>query len=376
LRGPGCVRRGAALQDLGIIEDGSVLIHNGVISAVGPTRRIENLKEARGAREIRVHGKVVMPAFVDAGLHLSMWRARHPPKRKKAREFLDEMQALFRSCFWHGTLTVEAKISGLEDDGNSVVLALRCIPKLESNPIAVVSTWYSNRNSAAGDDRMEDLEKTLDELVRRKLVQFLELDVSEHEVEGVLHLLGLARKARLGVKIVWSGGPADALARLVEECNPRTIRIKPRLEPGMISLLSKVPSALVIAPAEELLDSKCACSSLRQVVDAGAAIALSSGYSADHPSSNSMQTALALAVIRLRLTPEEAISAATINAAWSAGVCRHTGSLEVDKQANLLVMNVPDYRELAWQFGVNHVGAVMRCGKLFVNRVSGRPLVQ
>jgi imidazolonepropionase len=375
LRGPGCVRRGAALQNLGVIEDGSVLIRNGVISAVGPTRRIENLKEARSALEIRVHGKVVMPAFVDAGLNLSMRRTRHPQKRKRAREFLDEMQVLFESCFRHGTLTVEAKTSGLDGDGNSAILALRCIPKLEGNPVAVVPTWDARR-SPSGHNRMADLEKTLTELVRRKLVQFLELDASECELDRVLHLFGLARKARLGVKIGWSGGPADALARLVSEGNPRTIRIESRLESNMISVLSKVPSALVVAPTEELLDGTCTSSSLRQVVDAGAAIVLSTGYSVEHPSSNSMQTALALAVIRLRLTPEEAISAATINAAWSAGVGCLTGSLEVDKQANVLVMNVPDYRELARQFGVNHVGTGVSFGKLFFNRISGRIPVQ
>ena len=72
LRGPSGVRRGPALHELGLIEDGSVLIRDGLIAAVGTTRRVENLKEARDAFEIPANGRVVMPGFVDAGVNLSL----------------------------------------------------------------------------------------------------------------------------------------------------------------------------------------------------------------------------------------------------------------------------------------------------------------
>ncbi len=81
-----------------------------------------------------------------------------------------------------------------------------------------------------------------------------------------------------------------------------------------------------------------------------------------------MQMVLSLAVLRLHMTPEEAISAATINAAHAAGCGEITGSLEVGKQADLLILNLSDYRELHRQFGINHVDMAIRGGAVAFNR--------
>jgi len=70
LRGPSGPRRGWALRDLGMIQDGALLIRDGVVVSVGPSRRVENLSEARSAREIDASGRVVMPGFVDSHTHL------------------------------------------------------------------------------------------------------------------------------------------------------------------------------------------------------------------------------------------------------------------------------------------------------------------
>jgi len=81
-----------------------------------------------------------------------------------------------------------------------------------------------------------------------------------------------------------------------------------------------------------------------------------------------MQTAIALAVLRLKLTTEQAISAATINSAHALGLGDTVGSLEPGKQADVLVMNLSDYREIPRRFGVNHVGMAIREGKVAFNR--------
>src|SRR3979490_2004524 len=70
LHGPSGPRRGAALNNLGLIEDGAVLVVNGIISSAGPSRRRENLAEARTALEINANGRVVMPGFIDSHTHL------------------------------------------------------------------------------------------------------------------------------------------------------------------------------------------------------------------------------------------------------------------------------------------------------------------
>ena len=81
-----------------------------------------------------------------------------------------------------------------------------------------------------------------------------------------------------------------------------------------------------------------------------------------------MQMALALAVFRFGLSPEEAICAATINAAHALGCAHLTGSIEYGKQADILVMNASDYRELPRQYGINHVEMAIRQGTVVINR--------
>jgi imidazolonepropionase len=104
------------------------------------------------------------------------------------------------------------------------------------------------------------------------------------------------------------------------------------------------------------------------VADAGGAIALSSGYDANQAPGFSMQMAVSLAVMRGQLTVEEAITAATVNAAYAVGCGETAGTLEVGKRADILVLTIPDYREIPRQFGINHVGIVLRSGEVVLNR--------
>jgi imidazolonepropionase len=82
-----------------------------------------------------------------------------------------------------------------------------------------------------------------------------------------------------------------------------------------------------------------------------------------------MQMVIAQAVLQMKMTPEEAFTAATINAAYASGIGSTAGSLEYKKQADLLLLNLGDYRDLPRQFGVNHVGMVIRSGSVVFNRI-------
>ena len=108
LRGIPSFRRGAALQELSIIEDGAVLIRDGLVDSVGPSRRVENLREARHAIEIPVHGRVVMPGFIDLGLRVFL-------PVKKRRPFIQIRNAasmLLRCCLQYGTTSAELESGG------------------------------------------------------------------------------------------------------------------------------------------------------------------------------------------------------------------------------------------------------------------------
>ena len=109
--------------------------------------------------------------------------------------------------------------------------------------------------------------------------------------------------------------------------------------------------------------SKSGAGAARLLADAGAAIALATGFNPDQPGTLSMQTAIALAHLRMGLSVNEAVSAATINGAHALGCADRLGSLEPGKSADLLILDTPDYRELGRHVGDNAVHLAMKHGK-------------
>jgi imidazolonepropionase len=362
-----------ALRDLGVVEDGSVLIRDGVIVAIGSSRRIENLNEAKQALEIPVHGKVVMPAFVDAGLNVSANRGSGAASRKSTSEFHDETLGLLRACLQYGTLWAEVKTHAYDGDYESVIPALRQVTKIGQNPLSIARTWRLDTAPSPDEDVMARAQHTLAYLVRRKLIDFVEVPAAECCSETCLNFLRAVRAAGVGTKAEWSGRSMTSLEPFLSEALPRSLQLAMQVDTKAHDMLARSRSVLVFSPGQEFVDSAKGNSAMRALIDAGAAVALSSGYDLRHPTSVSMQMALALAVIRLQLTPEEAISAGTINAAHALGIGNSTGTLEAGKQADLIVLTIGDYRELARQFGINHVGMVMRQGNLVFNRTRWRP---
>lgn len=373
LRGPSGVRRGLALQDLSMIEDGSVLIRDGIIVAIGSSRRIENLSEAKQALEIPVHGKVVMPAFVDAGLNLSINRSNGATNRKKASDFYDEAIAVFRSCLHHGTLCAEVKAHAYDGDYESVIPALKQVAKIGHNPLSITRTWRLESAPSPDEEVMSRAQRTLAYLARHKLVDFVEAWAADFQLDTCLSFLKTAQALGIGIKAEWSGAALASLESFPAGVIPTSLRLPLPIDAKAHARLVGLPSVLVFSPSEEVVATEARNSGLRALLDGGAALALSSGYDLRQATSVSMQMALALAVIRLQLTTEEAICAGTVNAAWGLGIGHRTGTLEVGKQADVMVLSVGDYRELARQFGINHVAMIVRQGNLVLNRTKWRP---
>lgn len=370
LRGPSGVRRGPALQDLGIIEDGSVLIRDGIIAAIGSTRRLENLKEARSAIEIPVTGSIVMPAFVDASLNLNLetgnGSGNHPAKRKRLATFDEETLTLMRSCLQHGTLTAEVKAHGAFGDFRSDISVLRHLGEISSQPIAMVRTWRIGQLPSSREELAAGFREALSAVSGRKLARFVELTApSDASLDHALS--SLPDKARLAVKLQWAGGSADDLANVLARVNPPTISCTSNLSEAECALLKRVTGILVFSPSREVLEERNG-DAARQLIEAGAGIAIASGYDATHAPGFSMQMAVAFAVLRLRVPVEAAISAATVNAAYAVGCGAAAGTLEFGKRADVLVLNVPDYREIPRRLGINLVGFAIRDGNLVLNR--------
>jgi imidazolonepropionase len=373
LRGPSGVRRGPALHDLGIIEDGSVLIRDGTIAAIGSTRRVENLKEARSAIEIPVNGSIAMPAFVDPSIDLSLENGTgangHPAPRKRLATLSSESLALMRNCLLHGTLTAEIKAHAALDDFRSDLAVLRRLANLGTPPIEMIRTWRIGQFRT--DESLADaFQQTLTSVFIRKLARFVEFSVhSEQSIPQ--ELLAVAETSRVPIKLSWAGGSPETLADVLSRVSPFTIACHSNLSEAEAAVLQRASAILVFTPGRELLEERtgdCA----RNLAEAGAVIAIGSGYDANYAPSFSMQMAIAFAVLRLRLPVEAAIVGATVNAAYAVGCGHLTGTLEFGKRADVLVLNVPDYREIPRRLGINHVGFAMRAGNLVVNRTRWR----
>jgi imidazolonepropionase len=365
LHGPDGARRGSALKQLSGIQDGSVLICDGKVKSVGSTRRIENLKEARTALEIDVSGCVVMPGFIDPGLRTSSAPAEFQKRGpKKTREIFDENLELMRSCLQHGTLTVEMKV---EEPGRcpAAVPLLRQLAKIGDNPIGMMRTWKVSQIPEF-EDEFDEFLATLDVIRRRKLAHFVEIgpEVGASRFGG--SIFEALRLATIPLKFDSSRCAAEDWVREPGGLMPASITHSTFISEDVARHCADSSQIAMFSPGSDIAE---ACGSgMRRVFDHGGAIALTSGYDARSARGYSMQIAIARAVALGGLSVEEAISAATVNAAYAIGQGSQTGTIQMGKRADIAVLAIPDYRELPRQFGINQVRQVLRQGQVVFNR--------
>jgi imidazolonepropionase len=354
---------------LGIIEDGSILIQDRRILSVGPTRRIENLKESRGAIDVPVGGCVVMPGFVDPAIHVSLYErtsaAESVPKRKKARNFYDESLTLIRSCLQHGTLNAQFKVYSASGSFAADVAALRTLATIGSIPVGIVRSMRLSVDSFS-DHQLGALAANLAMLLRRDFAQTLELPAGAG-LPARSALWEALAKAGLPLNLIWPGGSAELLLDLLVRARARSVFCPAELSPAECGVLAQSPSIAVFSPCKDLLEER-ENPSAKKLTAAGGAIALSSGYDSKDAPIFSMQMVVALAVLRLRLSVEQALAATTINAAHALGLGDEVGSLEAGKRADVLVLNLADYREIPRRIGVNQVTMALREGNFLINR--------
>ncbi len=388
-------RRGDAIQDLGIIEDGSVLIVDGVIASVGATRRVENLAEARNAEEINAAGHVVMPGFVDCHTTLFGVPGRLAPYRFAESRSFDasatlnerdlaatvnylrttngpalEFQASkhIESFLRHGTTTIEARTGyGLPASGEMKLV--RVLSNLDGKCISIVPTYTAGHRMGLDPAAMPGyvewlVAEVLPRMAERRSVRYLEAEcgdcgLSFPEARVFLHA---ARRLGMWVKVVACGLAEARAVKLALEFEAACVSGVHRPSDDELAALARASIMTTLLPAR-LPDSHSRGADMaRRLIDAGASVALGSGFEPSTCSTLNMQNVIALACMWMRMTPEEAITAATINAAYAIGLGGRIGSLEFSKDADVCILNVSDYREIPLYFGTNLVSAVVRKG--------------
>jgi imidazolonepropionase len=394
------------MDELNIVAKGALLIRNGVIEEVGPATRVENLASARNAREIDATGRIVMPAFVDADVSLvgcsngatagskASGGDSFPLRSMSRRKVLARAAAMSVECARYGCLAVGAHTRCASDLQNAGKL-LRVHRALQLKPMRLRSIF--SPQFPAGEPRTPA--QALDMLISRwlpsirnkKLASVVEFTVGEFTVGeftvGELTVGGLTADGAgpaLDIAMIQAAAlAASALGfaiRLRSSCRLEPVHLQLALSAGAIGIvapvdtlrafvdpLSAVGCVRVIPASEGFDDASHAAPAIRSAIGEGAAIALTSSYRLRGPSSLNMQFLLHLAVYQLGLTPSEAIVATTWNPACSLRLSHVTGSLEPGKSADLLLMEVPDYRELARRTGHHDVSLVMRAGQIILH---------
>jgi imidazolonepropionase len=375
--------------DLGIIRDGGMLICDGKIDSVGPSKEIE--KKAGKAEVIDAAGRVVLPGFVDAHTHLVFAGNRLDDFERRARGETYEQIAKAGGGIWStvektraasdvdllaqakkhaqwflqcGTTTVEAK-SGygltLEDE----LKILRVMRQLDQEtPLEIVPTFLGAHAIPRGQSPEEYVDLVINEMLPRvakeRLAEFCDVfcERGYFDIEQSRKIFSAAQK--LGLKL---RGHVDQLtnscgAKLMAELKATTADHLEKTEGEGIAALKGANVQPVLLPGSVYALGSTSYPRAREMIEAGLAVVLATDFNPGSSPTASMPMVLSLACTQMKMSPAEAITAATINAAKSLNRGDKIGSLKAGKLANFAVFDCEDYRELAYWFGFSRAHSV------------------
>lgn len=394
-------RRGAALRDLGLLEDAAVLCLGGQIVSVGKTKaalRDPWLKKNRKrVTEIDCVRRVVLPGFVDShthpafinprlvdfekrisgatyeeiaaaggGIRSSVEAVRKAGKSALAEKVLEALNQMAAQ----GTTTVEAK-SGYGLTLESELKSLEAIKQAAARwPGTVISTLLGAHvvprefQDRSAEYVKEVCDKMIPAAANRKLAQFVDVftDKGAFSADDAERIFQAAAQHGLGVRAHVCQLTETPLARLLP-FNPASLDHMDHINDRDLSSLAQSNTIATLVPGANYFLGLEDFPPARKLIDSGVAVALATDYNPGSSPTPSMPFVLSLACTHMKMTPAEAISAATINGAWALRLQDRKGSIEPGKDADLAVFDATDYREIAYYFATN------RCAFTVVNGI-------
>jgi imidazolonepropionase len=397
--GPKRPRIGPELRDLAIIRDGAMLVRDGRIEAVGPRDQIE-AAASPSAHEVDAGGRIVLPGFVDAHTHTVFAgnRAdefedrvagatyqeiaargggiRSTVRSTREASETDLLAAARRYRNWFlrgGTTTIEAK-SGYGLSLEAELKILRVIRRLAVDPSARYVPTFLGAHEIPDEHRSHparyvDLVMDMLPLIRgERLAEFCDVfcEPSLFPLDRARAILSAARELGFGLRMHADQFRDDGAAQLAAEMRAATAdHLEYTSEPGLRAL-AEAGVQPVLLPHSVFHLGSSRYPAARRMIELGLAIVLASDFNPGSSPTCSMPFVLSLACTHMRLTPAEAITAATINAASSLRLGDQIGSLEPGKRADFVIHDCEDYRELPYFAGRETASAVY---------IEGRPVL-
>ncbi len=396
--------RGKALLDPGIVPDGAIAIHDGSIVGVGTSADI--VSKFSAATSIDARRCVVCPGFVDAHTHIvysgdrvaefemrmqgaayleilaaggGIISTTRQVRQASVAELVEQTLPRLETMLRHGTTVVEVK-TGYGLDTASELKMLDAIEELtHRQPLTLVPTFLAAHAvppefSGRADDYVDLIVAGMipqaaewyrsSSFAAQNIPFFIDvfceknafsLEQSRRVLEaGVKH--GMRVKAHVD-EFVNLGGSlmASALGAVsIDHLDATT--------PEQTAEIARSSTVCVAIPAVNFHLGNPHYANARAMIDVGAAVALATDFNPGSAPCPSMQFVMALACRYQRLLPAEALLASTINAAYAVGLGNVCGSLESGKWADVLIVDAPDYRHLAYQFGGNQIRQVIKKG--------------
>ncbi len=398
-------QRGKDLGGLGLIEDGAVLMRDEKIVAVGPTSELR--AAYRDEPTLDASGCVILPGFVDPHTHL-IWagdRAREFEMRLEGAKYLEilaagggiistvrhtrsaSIEALMAQTrprllrmFAHGTTTAEAK-TGYGLQTATELRMLKALLALDDESPLDLSITFLGAHAIAPE--YKDNPQGYTDLVTgtmlptvqqwwqthapRLPMPFVDVfcETGAFSLDQSRQILTKARELGFPLKIHADEFDNLGGASLAAELGAVSADHLVKTSDADIAALARSDTVAVSLPCTPFGLAERDYTPAKKIIEAGGILALATDCNPGTAWNESMQFVITLACRFLGMTPAQAIAAATINAAQAIQRADHIGSLEPGKQADLLILGVPDYRHLGYRFGSNLVRQVVKRGRVY-----------
>ena len=399
LQGASRARIRNEMEELSIIENGAIAVQDDKITGVGKTEEIKANYIAD--KIIDAAGKVVMPGFVDPHTHPVFYNTRENEfeMRLKGKSYVEISQSgggirssiagvrnasedeLFdlskkriEKIIANGTTTLEAK-SGYGLSTESEIKMLHVIERLQKElPIDIVPTFLGAHEfpTEYKDNREEYIrilkEEMMPKVLKLGLAEYCDIFTEDHvyTIQQSHDILNHAKK--LGFKLRLHADEIEPIggAELAAEVGAISADHLGAASENGIKALADAGVIATLLPGTIFSLGMKSYARARDMIETGVAVALATDYNPGSCNCDSMQFIITLACLQMNMTPAEAITASTINAAYALEMGDKIGSLEVGKQADILIMDMPSYQFLPYHFGSNNVKMVIKNGKVIV----------
>ena len=385
----------ADMRDIGVIENAAVLIENDIITWAGKMEELStnSLKEAE---ILDCRDSIVMPGFVDAHTHALFAGSREQEfalrsagatyqqiaeqgggivsmiknvRASSKKDLKKNTRRWLNAMMQHGTTSVEIK-SGYGLDMESEITMLEAITELNSEEVITIASTFLGAHAVPSEykERKSEyvdliLNKMIPYIANRKLATFCDVFCEQgyFSLEETKAILTLGKQFGMTPKIHAEELSPLGGAQLAAELGAASADHLEHISDAGIQALAKSQTVALLLPGVSFFLNH-SYAPARKLIDAGAAVAIASDFNPGSCMSYSMPLMMTIACTHMKMTPEEAITASTLNAAAALNLSHEIGSIEAGKKADMIILDIPNYTFLPYHFGENHVKKVVKNG--------------